>query len=82
MAWKGSWDGLSGINKDVMLMEGTDDALTPDTVSLQMAGQVNGSWVLRFKGVPHEGEKYAPVKYAGSILNFFAMNESPTVSKN
>ena len=33
LAWNGSWDGLSGIHKDVMLVVGTSDELTPDPVS-------------------------------------------------
>ena len=81
LAWNGSWSGLSGINKDVMFIVGTDDLVTPDSVSLQMAGQVNGSWVVRFKGIPHEGEKYAPNQYGQSILNFLAMIEAPATSK-
>src|SRR5208337_1558497 len=49
LVWNGSWDGLSGIHKDVMLVVGTSDVLTPDAVSVQMAGQINGSWLVRFQ---------------------------------
>lgn len=75
--WNGSYDGLSGINNDVMLVVGTDDILTPDEVSLQIAGQINGSWLVRFKGLPHTGYHVAPVQYGQNALNFLAMNESP-----
>jgi len=77
LAWNGSWDKLSGIHKDVMLVEGTSDILTPDPISVKMAGQINGSWVVRFKGVPHFGSKYAPVQYGKNALDFLGMNESP-----
>jgi len=77
LAWNGSWDKLSGIHKDVMLVEGTDDILTPDPISVRMAGQINGSWVVRFKGLPHFGSKYAPVQYGENALDFLGMNESP-----
>lgn len=77
LAWNGSWDKLSGIHKDVMLVEGTSDILTPDAISVKMAGQINGSWVVRFKGVPHFGSKYAPVQYGKNALDFLGMNESP-----
>jgi pimeloyl-ACP methyl ester carboxylesterase len=77
LAWKGSWDHLSGIHKDVMLVEGTSDILTPEPISLKMAGQINGSWVVRFKGVPHFGSKYAPVQYGKNALDFLGMNETP-----
>ena len=77
LAWNGSWDGLSGIHKDVMLVVGTSDVLTPDPVSVRMAGQINGSWLVRFKGLPHVGSHYAPVEYGENALNFLGMDESP-----
>ncbi len=77
LAWNGSWNGLSGIDKDVMLIVGTNDELTPDTVSVQMAGQIKGSWLVRIKDVPHAGFAYAPVEYAENVLNFLGMDESP-----
>jgi pimeloyl-ACP methyl ester carboxylesterase len=77
LAWNGSWDGLSGIHKDVMLVVGTSDDLTPDAVSVRMAGQINGSWLVRFKGLPHVGSHYAPVEYGENALTFLSMDESP-----
>jgi pimeloyl-ACP methyl ester carboxylesterase len=77
LAWNGSYDGLSGIHKDVMLVVGTSDELTPDPVSVRMAGQINGSWLVRFKGLPHVGSHYAPVEYGENALYFLGMDESP-----
>jgi len=77
LAWNGSWDKLSGIHKDVMLVEGTADILTPDPISVRMAGQINGSWVVRFQGIPHFGSRYAPVQYGENALFFLGTNESP-----
>jgi pimeloyl-ACP methyl ester carboxylesterase len=77
LAWNGSWDGLSGIHKDVMLVVGTADVLTPDPVSVRMASQINGSWLVRFKGLPHVGSHYAPVEYGENALTFLGMDESP-----
>lgn len=77
LVWNGSWDGLSGIHKDVMLVVGTSDVLTPDAVSVQMAGQINGSWLVRFQGLPHTGYLYAPVQYGENAIYFLGMNESP-----
>jgi len=73
LAWNGSYVGLSDINKDVMLVVGTADILTPDSVSVQMAGQINGSWLVRFKGLPHAGYNTAPVEYGENALNFLEM---------
>ena len=77
LEWNGSFDRLSGINNDVMLVVGTEDVLTPQEVSLQIAGKINGSWLVRFKGLPHTGYHQAPVQYGQNALNFLAMNISP-----
>lgn len=76
LAWNGSWDRLSGIHKDVMLVAGTADNLTPDAISVRMAGQINGSWLVRFKGLPHVGSNYAPAEYGENALAFLGTNES------
>jgi pimeloyl-ACP methyl ester carboxylesterase len=77
LAWNGTWDQLSGINKSVMLAVGTDDILTPPNVTHQIAGQINGSWLVEFKDLPHIGSRYAPVEYSETTLNFLGVNESP-----
>ena len=77
LAWNGTWNQLSGINKSVMLAVGTDDILTPPNVTHQIAGQINGSWLVEFKDLPHIGSRYAPVEYSETTLNFLGVNESP-----
>ncbi len=77
LMWNGSYTDLSGIDKDVMLVVGTEDTLTPDSISVQMAGQINGSWLVRFKGIPHVGSHYIPDQYGESALVFLEMNQSP-----
>ena len=76
LAWNGSWDSLPGIHKDVMLVAGTADDLTPDAISVRMAGQINGSWLVRFKGLPHVGSDYAPAEYGENAVAFLGTNES------
>jgi pimeloyl-ACP methyl ester carboxylesterase len=77
LVWNGTWNGLSGIDKDVMLVVGTADPLTPEAVSVRMAGQINGSWLVRFKGLSHCGSHYAPVQYGENALYFLGTDESP-----
>jgi len=77
LAFNGTWDGLSGINKDVMLVVGTADVITPQPVSVQMAGQINGSWLVRWEGLPHIGNRNAPVQYGENAVYFLSTNESP-----
>ena len=77
LAWNGSWDNLSGIHKDVMLVVGTADTATPQPIAAQMAGQIDGSWLVRFKDLPHVGSRFAPVEYGENALDFLGMNETP-----
>jgi pimeloyl-ACP methyl ester carboxylesterase len=77
LAWNGSWDHLSGINKSVMLVVGTADVMTPQAVTVQMAGQINGSWLVRFKDLPHIGSRNAPVEYGVNALAFLENREAP-----
>jgi pimeloyl-ACP methyl ester carboxylesterase len=76
LAWNGSYDGLSGIRNEVMLVVGTEDVLTPESVSVRMAGQINRSVLVRFRGLPHAGSGYAPVKYGENTLAFLGKNVS------
>lgn len=80
LLWNGSYDGLSGINKDVMIVVGTEDPLTPQEVSVRIASQINGSWLVRFKGLTHFGSRYAPVEYGENALYFLGTNEAPKAS--
>ena len=63
-----------------MLVVGTGDMITPQAVSVQMAGQINGSWLVRFKGLPHIGNRNAPVQYGENAVYFLDTNESPLAS--
>jgi pimeloyl-ACP methyl ester carboxylesterase len=77
LEWNGTWDDLSGIDKNVMLVVGTEDILTPQSVAVQIAGQIDGSWLVRFKDEPHVASRYAPVEHGEIALDFLCMNESP-----
>jgi len=81
LAWNGTWNGLSGIDKDVMLVVGTYDILTPQSVAVRIAGQIDGSWLVRFKDEPHVGSRFAPVEYGEIALDFLCMNESPPYAR-
>ncbi|MBP1928928.1 pimeloyl-ACP methyl ester carboxylesterase [Methanolinea mesophila] len=77
LAWNGTWNGLSGISQNTMLVVGTADVITPQAIAVQMAGQINGTWLVRFKDLPHIGNHEAPVEYGENALDFLGMNESP-----
>ena len=81
LAWNGTWNGLSGISQNTMLVVGTADNITPQAIAVQMAGQINGTWLVRFKDLPHIGNHEAPVEYGENALDYFGMNESPPYIK-
>jgi pimeloyl-ACP methyl ester carboxylesterase len=76
LAWNGTLDRLPGLDKDVMLVVGTEDTITPEVLSVRMAERINGSWLVRFRGLPHAGGGVAPVDYGRTALFFLATNES------
>ncbi len=74
LAWNGTWDRLPNMTNDVMLVVGTDDTVTPDVLSARMALQINGSWLVRFHGLPYAGGDVAPVEYCENALYFLGRN--------
>jgi pimeloyl-ACP methyl ester carboxylesterase len=77
LEWDGVYDSLPGITNDVMLITGTADDITPQTVAVDIADQIDGSWLVRYKGIPHAGSCYAPVEYGTIVTTFLEMDESP-----
>ena len=55
-----------------MLIVGTNDTLTPDSISVRMVGEIDSSWLVRFAGISHGGEKEAPDEYARAVETFLA----------
>jgi len=77
LTWNGTWDRLPGMHKDVLLVVGTQDTITPAVLSYQMAGQINGSWLVRFEGLPHAGGDLAPFAYGRTAVYFLELDASP-----
>ena len=51
--WKGSCDSISGIDKPVLVMTGTDDITSPPINSLKIAEKIPGAWLIQLKGAGH-----------------------------
>ena len=49
-AWPGFGDRLAGLDKDVLLVVGQEDEVTPPQESLKLAGSIRGSWLVRIRG--------------------------------
>ncbi len=76
LAWNGTEDRLPEIGKDVLIVVGTGDTITPPALSYRMAGAINGSWLVRFRGLPHAGGDVAPAEYGRTAVHFLAANGS------
>ena len=76
LAWNGTEERLPAINKDVMLVVGTEDTITPVVLSVRMAEKINSSWLVRFRSLPHAGGGVAPEEYGRTTLFFLGTNES------
>lgn len=68
--WKGSGDRLPGLDKDVLLVVGEADKITPLDQSLKMAGMIDGAWLVRFKGAGHWLMYQAPGGVASVVQDF------------
>lgn len=51
--WQGTGDRLEELDKDVLLIVGEEDDVTPLPQSLKMADRIDGAWLARFKGAGH-----------------------------
>jgi len=49
---------------------------TRNVRGLYLAGQINGSWLVRFEGLPHAGGDLAPVTYGETAVHFLQMDAS------
>lgn len=45
-------------------------------LAVRMAEKINGSWPVRFRGLPHAGGGVAPEEYGRTALIFPGMNGS------
>ncbi len=71
--WAGVWDGLAGIDKPVLFLNGTEDVITPPENAAIMAGVVPGSWLVRFSGAGHGLMYQNPKGLASVVINFLAV---------
>jgi pimeloyl-ACP methyl ester carboxylesterase len=51
--WKGTCNSISGINKPVLVMTGTEDITSPPINSLKIADKIPGAWLIQIQGGGH-----------------------------
>lgn len=70
LEWNGTYERLSYISVNVLLLTGTADVLTPSEVSDKMETKLPHAQSIMFEGIVHSGELYAPEDYANAVIGF------------
>jgi pimeloyl-ACP methyl ester carboxylesterase len=73
--WEGTGNRLSGLNKDVLLVVGEEDSITPLEQSLKIVGMIDGAWLARFKGAGHWLMYQTPTGLASVVLEFMKVRQ-------
>lgn len=68
--WPGTRDRLGGLRAPVLLVTGTDDNVTPTAESDVLAGLIEGSWLVRYRGGGHWLMYQTPRDLARTVLDF------------
>lgn len=68
--WPGVCKQLSDIDKDTLVIVGTEDNLALPSNSLQIATEIPGAWLVQIKNAGHPLEMQFPEKYSNIILVF------------
>jgi pimeloyl-ACP methyl ester carboxylesterase len=74
--WSGTYDRLVGLKNDLLIIAGSDDAVTRAAKSLVVAGQVRGAWLVQFKNGGHGLMYQASEDMAAVVLTFLAVREN------
>lgn len=66
----GIWDQLPKIKNNVLILNGTQDVLTPVINAQRISNAIAGSWLIRMKGAGH-GVLFQEPDYCVKIINLF-----------
>lgn len=76
---KGIWDALGNVKNDVLILNGTEDVLTPVINAQRIANAIPGSWLVRIKGAGHGVLFQMPV-FAADLILLFTEQGGNTIS--
>ncbi len=76
----GVFNELRNVKNDIMVMVGTDDMVTPEQGAIDVALEIKGAWLVRFKGCSHEILDEMPLRSAECIKFFLDMDDRFTDS--
>lgn len=67
---KGIWDYLGNVENDVLILNGTEDVLTPVINAERIANAIPGSWLVRIKGAGH-GVLFQKPEFSADLVLLF-----------
>ena len=73
--WRGTCGRLSGLDRDVLVVAGEADDVTPAMLGLEVAAEIPGAWLARFKGGGHWLMYQAPEDLAKVVKGFLAADQ-------
>ena len=73
--WPGTCGRLSELDRDVLVVAGEMDDVTPAMLGLEVAAEIPGAWLARFKGGGHWLMYQAPEDLASTVKAFLASDQ-------
>lgn len=74
--WQGTGSRLPHLNKDVLLVVGEDDSITPLSQSMKVAEMIDGAWLVRFKDGGHWLMYQTPEGLSSVTLEFLGARQN------
>ena len=68
--WPGVCNKLKNIEKETLVIVGSDDNLAPPANSLLMSQKIPGSWLVQISGAGHALAMQMPIKFSNIVLVF------------
>ena len=74
--WPGTCGRLSDLDRDVLVVAGEMDDVTPAALGMEVAAEVPGAWLARFKGGGHWLMYQTPEDLAAVVKTFLAVDQN------
>ena len=75
IVWPGCCSRLSSLDKPVLVISGLDDDILPEPLAVQISGEIDGSWLVRYKNATHWLMYQDPVGLGRTVNNFLGVNQ-------
>ncbi|MFW5500509.1 MULTISPECIES: alpha/beta fold hydrolase [unclassified Maridesulfovibrio] len=73
--WDGCCSRLNRLDKSALIISGLDDDILPEKLSAEIAKQVKGSWLVRYRNATHWLMYQDPVGLGRTVNNFLATEQ-------